>query len=110
MTVSHPSQANNPVRDGESQLSASLGAAHSKKQQKETKYLERCQAQGVVFVAAAICCYGGWLDEAEDIVNTLAERSAYRSGVAVSVVKGQFWQRLSIALWRGNADLLLHYA
>ena len=110
VTVTHPSQANHSSRDGESQETASVRAAMAKVAAKETKYQQQCEAQGIQFVAAAICCFGGWLEEPEAIITSLAERAAVRSGTALSLVKSQFWQRLSIALWRGNASQILHFA
>ena len=111
VTVTHPSQANNIIRDGEPQAtSASVRAAVAKVTTKKAKYQQQCEAQGIYFVAAAICCFGGWLEESETIINTLAERSAARSGASLALVKSQFWQRLGVALWRGNASQILHYA
>ena len=111
VTVTHPSQANHIIRDGESQTtSASVRAAIAKVATKQAKYQQQCEAQGIHFVAAAICCFGGWLEEGETIINTLAERSAARSGASLALIKSQFWQRLGVALWRGNASQLLHYA
>jgi hypothetical protein len=113
VTVSHPSQALHTIRDGVAPVessSASVRAAEAKVALKTAKYSAQCDAHGVTFVAAAICCYGGWLDDAEKIVVELAERAAVRSGVELSVLKGQFWQRLSIALWKGNARQILHYS
>ena len=113
VTVTHPSQALHTIRDGVAPVesaSASVRAAEAKAALKTGKYAAQCDAHGVIFVAAAVCCYGGWLPDGERIVNDLAERAAVRSGVASSIVKGQFWQRLSIALWKGNASQILHYS
>ena len=111
VTVSHPSQANNASRDGESEgTSASVRAAMAKVVAKNTKYQQQCEAQGIKFVAAAVCCFGGWLEEAEAIIIRLAERSTARLGAALPMVKSEFWQRLSIVLWRGTASQILHYA
>ena len=110
VTVSHPSQAITPIRDGEGpQESASVRAAQAKVNQKTSKYKAQCDAQGVAFVAAAVCCFGGWLPESERIVNELAERAAVRTGSVASSLKEQFWQRLGAALWRGNAAQILHF-
>ena len=110
VTVSHPSQGITTMRDGEMPTdSASVSAAKAKVAQKTAKYKTQCDAQGVAFVAAAVCCFGGWLPDMEKMINELADRSALRSGFAASVIKAQFWQRLGVALWRGNASQLLHY-
>ena len=111
VTVTNPSQSTHTSRDGvASAASASVRAARAKVALKESKYKIQCESHGVSFVAAAICCYGGWLEEGENIVNELAERCAVRGGRDLAITKCQFWQRLSIALWKGNACQLLHYA
>jgi len=108
--VSHPSQSSPTIRDDVTLIaSASVRAAQAKVGLKEAKYRSQCEALGVSFVAAAVCCYGGWLEDGESIVNDLAERCAVRGGTDAATVKGQFWQRLSIALWKGNACQLLQY-
>ena len=53
-------------------------------------------------------CFGGWLPEGEKNVQELAVNSAGRTGRDYGIVLMQFWQRLSIALWRGNARQILH--
>ena len=110
VTVSHPSQATTPSSDGaDSPISASERAACAKCQAKDNKYRSQCEARGIEFLAAVVCCFGGWLEPGEDLVNDLATRSAARSGQSLPMIKSQFWQRLSMALWRGNAGQLLHY-
>ena len=111
VTASHPSQASFSTRDGVSlAASASVRAAEAKVTQKRAKYDAQCAAHGVTFVAAAICCFGGWLRDGEEIVEELAERASTRSGIPVALLKDQYWQRLSIALQKGNAGQILHYA
>ena len=110
VTISPPSQANFLVRDGASPSdSASVRAALAKVEQKRAKYQRQCDAQGVSFVATAVCCFGGWLEDSTFIAIFLAERTAYRSVSPVAVIKSKFWQRLSVALWKGNASQILHY-
>ena len=110
VTVSHPSQA--PPSNGDGGLpvaSASVRAATAKEGLKLNKYKAQCEAQGVGFKAAVVCCFGGWLPHGEGVVNELAERCAVRTSRHNSVIKSQFWQRLSLSLWKGNASQLLHY-
>ena len=110
VTVSHPSQAIILNCDGEAQAtSSSACAALDKVALKNNKYRTQCETHGVAFMAAVVCCFGGWLPDGEGLVNDLAERCAVRSGAQVAIVKGQFWQRLSLALWKGNASQILHY-
>ena len=49
-----------------------------------------------------------WMPEGEDLVKQLAERAAGKTGRDISVTLEHFWQRLGVALWRGNAQPILH--
>ena len=106
VTVSHPSQSTTSLR-ARGEASASERAAERREAEKERRYKAKCGAKGVDFLAAAVCCFGGWLGDSEAVVGELADRIAYSTGLAASVAKAQLWQQLSIALWRGNARLIL---
>ena len=109
VTVSHPSQGLTHASDGAAQrCSASERAALDKVDQKNRKYRAQCDARGVQFLPLAVCSFGGWLPQGEDLIKELATRSAGRTGKDEGVVRAQFWERLSIALWRGNARQILH--
>ena len=109
VTVSHPSQGLTHARDGGAQVqSASERAALDKVDQKNRKYRRQCEARGVEFVPLAVCAFGGWLPQGEKLIKDIAERSAARTGRDEGVVQAQFWERLSIALWQGNARQILH--
>ena len=83
-------------------------AAARAAQAKVNKHAARCAAQGVDFLPLAVCSFGGWLPEGVEFVNTLAQRVALRSGLSQSVASVQLWQRLSVTLWRANAQAILH--
>ena len=106
VTVCNPSQITTTLaaRDG---FSASELAAEAKEKAKNTLYAGQCNARGVTFTPIAICCYGGWLPQATEVVKELALRSAASSGISHGMICGQLWQKLSIALWKGNARALL---
>ena len=109
VTVSHPSQSRSiPGDDVTASQSASVGAALAKVDAKTRKYKAQCDARGVIFQAIAICSFGGWLQEGEELVKELAARAASRGGSEPGIIVAQFWQRLSLALWRGNARQILH--
>ena len=109
VTVSHPSQSRAIASDDAShRQSASVRAALDKVDAKDRKYKSQCDARGVHFQAIAVCSFGGWLPEGEDFVKDLASRAAARGGTELGTVLGQYWQRLSLALWRGNARQILH--
>ena len=88
--------------------SASVGAALAKVDAKTRKYKAQCDARGVLFQAVAICSFGGWLEDGEELVKELAARAASRGGSDPGIIVAQFWERLSLALWRGNARQILH--
>ena len=108
VTVTNPSQISSTqsARDG---LNASERAAVAKVSEKERKYKAQCAAKGVEFIAAAVCCYGGWLSEAEEVVKELGTRVAHRTHVSPGLAVGQLWQRIAVALWRGNARQVLRH-
>ena len=66
-----------------------------------------CSARGVDLLPVVVCAYGGWLAGAEGFAVQLVSRLAGREGLPRSVGLGQFWQRVSIALRRWNARLIL---
>ena len=109
VTVSHPSQGS-PSMLASAEDNASLRAAERAAQAKVTKHGPRCAAQNVTFLPLAVCAFGGWLPAGEEFVNTLAGRIAEVTGVRKGVAAAQLWQRLSLTLWRSNAQAILHYA
>ena len=66
--------------------SESWQAAIAKNDEKNTLYSGQRQAQGVTFMAVAVCCFGGWLPCAEELVKELASRSAAYSGSSQGMV------------------------
>ena len=107
VTISHPSQASlaTPAREGDC---ASIRAAATAARDKVRKHQARCNAQGVEFLPLAVCSFGGWLPEGMEFVNALAARVAERTGLAHGTAVSQLWQRLSVTLWRANAQAILH--
>ena len=97
------------MAEGE-ETSASRRAALSAAEDKVSKHGARCTAAGVDFLPLAVCSYGGWLPEGEKLVSSIAGRLADHTGQAFGVVASQLWQRLSVTLWRTNAQIFLHRA
>ena len=110
VTVSHPSQATARSSAEGEETSASRRAALKAAEDKVTKHGARCVAAGVQFLPLAVCTYGGWLPEGEKFVGSIAGRIADHTGQSLGVVTSQLWQRLSVALWRTNAQIILHRA
>ena len=108
VTVSHFSQTSTQL-NADLTCSSSERAALAKVAAKERLYRNQCAAQNVDFLAAAVCSYGGWLPDGVDFIRRLAACLAESSGQDRSVVTANLWQRLSIALWRGNASMVLQH-
>ena len=85
-------------------------ARQMRRHAKVRKHHARCDAQGVEFLPLAVCSYGGWLPEGEKFVGAIARRVADHTGQSPGVVASQLWQRLSVTLWRTNAQIVLHRA
>ena len=75
---------------------------------KNRKYKSQCDSRGVHFQAIAVCSFGGWLSEGEGLMKEIASCAAARAGGERGNAAAQYWQRLSLALWRGNARQILH--
>ena len=108
VTVSHFSQISTQL-NADLAGSSSERAALAKVAAKERLYGDHCAAQGVDFLAAAVCSYGGWLPDGVEFIRRLAACLAETSGQDRSMVTANLWQRLSIALWRGNASMVLQH-
>ena len=108
VTVTHFSQTS-PHFNAELGYSASERAAQAKVTTKERLYKDQCTAQNVDFMAAAICSYGGWLPEGTAFIKRLAACLADSTGQDRSTVISNLWQRLSVALWRGNSWIVLQH-
>ena len=108
VTVSHFSQASTQ-QNADLTCSSSERAALAKVAAKERLYGDHCATQNVDFLAAAVCSYGGWLPDGVEFIRRLAACLAESSGQDRSLVTANLWQRLSIALWRGNASIVLQH-
>jgi len=78
-----------------------------RKASKNRVHFEHCQAQGVFFQPLVVESFGGWDPVAVDFLKKMATKEARRWGKTPAVEIKHFFQRLSIALQRGNAALLI---
>ena len=109
VTVTHFSQASSSQRNADLSFTASERAAQAKVVAKDRLYKEQCAAQNVDFQAMAVCCYGGWLPDGVEIIKRLAACMAESSGQDRRIITANLWQRISVALWRGNASMVLQH-
>ena len=82
-------------------------AIEMRKTSKNRAHFENCRGQGIIFKPLVVETFGGWDAEAATYLKQLGRHSARRWGKQDSMEIKYFFQRLSIALQRGNASLLL---
>ena len=80
-------------------------AIESRKASKNRVHFENCRAQGVFFQPLVVESFGGWDPVATTLLKNLATQEARRWGKTPALEIKHFFQRLSIALQRGNAAL-----
>ena len=85
-------------------------AIDARKATKNRAHLENCRAQGIFFQPLVVETFGGW-DPVKlvtaDYLKKMATKAARRWGKTPAMEIKYFFQRLSIALQRGNAALLI---
>ena len=82
-------------------------AIEARKQSKNRAHFENCRAQGVYFQALVVETFGGWDSDALSFLKELGRQEARRWGKDSALGIKYLFQRLSIALQRGNAALLI---
>ena len=80
-----------------------LQVAHRRKLDKSW---DACNEQGIVFLPLAVESLGAWHQSAVAEVKKLASAKARHTGEEESVEVARLFQKLSIALMRGNAALM----
>ena len=75
--------------------------------QKLSKHDEACRREGISFVPLVVETLGGCEDGAIAAIRKLAAALASRSGVPSATTANHLFQRLAMALWRGNAAMWL---
>ena len=75
-------------------------------QRKMDKSWELCSREGINFLPIAVESLGAWHKSAIAEVKKIASAKARQHGEEESVEIGRLFQRLSVALMRGNCALL----
>ena len=101
VTVVNPLQAA-MVNEAAGVAGHALQAAHKRKLDKSW---EPCNRQGIVFLPLAVESLGAWHPLAVKEVKKLASAKARHSGDDESIETTRLFQKLSVALQRGNAAL-----
>ena len=82
-------------------------AIEMRKAEKNRKHFDNCRARGIHFQALVVETFGGWDKDALVFLKKLAGQGARRWGKTHALEIKHFFQRMSIALQRGNASLLI---
>ena len=77
-----------------------------RKTTKIRQHFDNCRAQGIAFKPLVVETFGAWDADALKHLKLLARHTARRRGKNDSQAIKYFFQRLSVALQRGNAALL----
>ena len=82
-------------------------AIDARKTTKNRVHFENCRSQGVFFQPLVVKTFGGWDNDALAFLKEIGRQDARRWGKDPSLEIKYFFQRLSVALQRGNAALLI---
>ena len=91
----------------EERRDAAITAAESRK---DRKSLDVCAQNGFDFAPLAFDTFGGCSDTVRDIMSRLITCAADRCGMPRALIATQFRQRISLAIQRINASMLLSRA
>ena len=99
-----------PTQDSVLHRAADRAAAaiETRKSAKIRAHFEHCRLQGIAFQPLVVETFGGWDGDAVKYLKDIARLDARRWGKNDSLEIKHFFQRLSIALQRGNAALLIN--
>ena len=98
-----------PTQDAVVDRAADYAAAaiEMRKAAKNRLHFDNCRAQGIAFEPLVVETFGGWDSAAVKFLKDMARQSARRWGKNNAEEIKFFFQRLSVALQRGNASLLV---
>ena len=82
-------------------------AIEMRKAAKNRAHFDHCRAQGIAFAPLVVETFGGWDGDAVKSLKDIARQCARRWGRNNADEIKQFFQRLSVALQRGNASLIV---
>ena len=74
-----------------------------REQQKRGYHNNACREAGIHFIPLAVETFGVWSQEAAATIRQFGKLQAFRLGLLPSHCISRLFQRLSLALWRGNA-------
>ena len=99
-----------PVQDAILHRAADMAVAaiEMRKASKNRAHLNDCCAQGITFQPLVVETFGGWDKDAAKYLKDIARLDARRWAKNDAIEIKHFFERLSVALQRGNAALLIN--
>ena len=96
-----------PTQDAVLHRAADSAAAaiEMRKSSKIRNHFDNCRAEGITFQPLVVETFGGWDKDAVKILKDIARLDARRWAKNDAIEIKHFFQRLSVALQRGNAAL-----
>ena len=82
-------------------------AIEMRKAAKNRAHFDNCRSQGIVFIPLVVETFGGWDTDAVKCLKDMAKQCSRRWGKSYADETKHFFQRLSVALQRGNASLIV---
>ena len=76
---------------------------------KMRSHFDNCRAQGITFQPLVVETFGGWDKQAVQFLKDIARLDARRWGKNDALEIKHFFQRVSVALQRGNASLIINH-
>ena len=77
-------------------------------ERKRAAHNEACSSVGVIFIPLVVESLGGWSEKAYETIARIGHLLGQRMGSPPRDSTRHLFQRLSIILWRGNANQWLH--
>jgi hypothetical protein len=100
--VTSPLQRNSLERSAADPNHALIHAATLKNQKRRAA----CEAKQIAFIPLPVTTFGAWHPDAADHLRDLSRLQASRSGLDKGCAIKHLFERLSILLQRGNANML----
>ena len=80
-------------------------ALHVGEERKMAAHASTCRAASIAFIPLVVETLGGWSQEAISAIKSIGRLQGQRLGIPPPETTRHLFQRLAIALWKGNASL-----
>ena len=70
------------------------------------KYIDRCEAEGIVFFPLVVDTFGGWHKDSLEVITKLGRQFSRQTGKEEEEIVRQLRQRVAVLLVRDNVNML----